>query len=123
MFRRIILASCVLLFPLGLVVTASAAGASVAVPTGVAAHAAATTTAASQPLLRLGSRGRAAAGPPATPSFADAQPGAGVQDCCARVSTGRPRRRAVPASGTTRPNRVRMTVVLPAPFGPGRPTR
>ena len=59
MFRRIILALCVLLFPLGLVVTASAAGASVVVPTGVAAPAAATTTVASQPLLRLGSRGSA----------------------------------------------------------------
>jgi lipoprotein-anchoring transpeptidase ErfK/SrfK len=59
MFRRIILALCVLLFPLGLVVTASAAGASVAAPAGVAAHAAAATTAASQPLLRLGSRGSA----------------------------------------------------------------
>jgi lipoprotein-anchoring transpeptidase ErfK/SrfK len=55
MFRRII-ASCVLLFPLGLVVTASAAGASVAAPTGVVADAAAT-AAASQPVLRLGSRG------------------------------------------------------------------
>ena len=59
MFRRIILTLCVLLFPLGLVVTASAAGASVVVPTGVAAPTAATTTAASQPLLRLGSRGSA----------------------------------------------------------------
>ena len=59
MFRRIILALCVLLFPLGLVVTASAAGASVAAPAGMAAHAAATTTAASQPVLRLGSRGSA----------------------------------------------------------------
>ena len=59
MFRRIIIALCALLFPLGLVVTASAAGASVAAPTGVSAHAAAMTTAASQPVLRLGSRGSA----------------------------------------------------------------
>ena len=58
MFRRIMLALCVLLLPLGLVVTASAAGASVAAPAAVAAHAAAT-AAASQPLLRLGSRGSA----------------------------------------------------------------
>ena len=58
MFRRAIVALCVLLFPLGLVVTASAAGASVAAPAGVAAHTAATAT-ASQPVLRLGSRGSA----------------------------------------------------------------
>jgi lipoprotein-anchoring transpeptidase ErfK/SrfK len=50
MFRRIIVALCVLLFPLGLVVAA---------PAGVAAYAAATTTAPSQPVLRLGSRGSA----------------------------------------------------------------
>ena len=58
MFRRIIIALCAVLFPLGLAVTASAADASTTSPPGVAAHSAAT-AAASQPVLRLGSRGSA----------------------------------------------------------------
>jgi lipoprotein-anchoring transpeptidase ErfK/SrfK len=57
MFRRIIIALSVLVFPLGAVTAASAAGAAAA-PPGVTAHAATTAVAAvQQPVLRLGSRG------------------------------------------------------------------
>jgi len=58
MFRRIIALS-VLLFPLIVVTTASAVGASVVSQPGVTARTAATTAAATQPVLRLGSRGSA----------------------------------------------------------------
>jgi len=57
MFRRIIIALFTLLVPLGLVTAASAAGASVASPPGVAERTAATVAAVQQPTLRLGSRG------------------------------------------------------------------
>jgi lipoprotein-anchoring transpeptidase ErfK/SrfK len=58
MFRRIIIALSALAIPLGLVIAAPAAGASVASPPGVTAHTGAATVAAiSQPTLRLGSRG------------------------------------------------------------------
>ena len=59
MFRRIIIALSVLLFPLVIVTTASAAAASVISPPGAATATAATAAAATQSVLRLGSHGDA----------------------------------------------------------------
>lgn len=60
MFRRILIALSTVVFPLGLVVTAaSAADASATAPSAVTTHATTATIAATQPMLRLGSRGTA----------------------------------------------------------------